>query len=89
MLSQIEIESRFATIGQSEENIIIINNFLSEDVIKILDNFIKEKTNTMTNNFSYLSKKIFKDENLEIISSKIYSDSFRSSNLSDFNGSKL
>ena len=72
MLSQIEIESRFATIGQSEENIIIINNFLSEDVIKILDNFIKEKTNTMTNNFSYLSKKIFKDENSEVF--EIFAD---------------
>ena len=72
MLSQIEIESRFATIGQSEENIIIINNFLSEDVIKILDNFIKEKTNTMTNNFSYLSKKNFKDENSEVF--EIFAD---------------
>lgn len=72
MLSQTEIDSRFEALGQSEENIVIINNFLSEEVLTILDNFIKEKTDEMTNDFSYLSKKNFKDENPEVF--KIFAD---------------
>jgi len=72
MLSQTEIESRFEKLGQSEENIIVINNFLSEEIVDILHNFIKEKNEKITNDFSYLTKKMFKDENSEVF--KIFSD---------------
>jgi hypothetical protein len=66
MLTQTEIESRFEIIGQSKDNIVIIDNFVSKEILYILDNFIKEKTSEMTTDFNYLSKKMFKDESPEV-----------------------
>jgi hypothetical protein len=66
MLTQTEIESRFDIIGQSKDNIVIIDNFVSKEILYILDNFIKEKTSEMTTDFNYLSKKMFKDESPEV-----------------------
>jgi hypothetical protein len=72
MLTQTEIEDRFEIIGQSEDNIVIIDNFLSKETMYILNNFIREKTYGMAEDFNYLSKKMFKDENPEIF--KIFVD---------------
>jgi hypothetical protein len=72
MLSQIEIESRFNIIGKSEDNIVIVDDFLSKEYLHILNSFIKTKPVSKNKDFDYLSKKTFKDENPEVF--KIFVD---------------
>lgn len=72
MLSQIEIENRFNIIGKSEDNILIIDDFLSKEYLDILNHFIKTKSVQMNKDFAYVSKKTFKDESPEVF--KIFVD---------------
>ena len=66
MLSQIEIEDIFDRIGPSEDNIIVIDDFLDKEILSILNDFIKNKTNGIQDDYTFISKKMFKDENVQV-----------------------
>jgi hypothetical protein len=75
MLTREEIEKKFSIMGNSDNNIIVIENFLDKQTTELLDNFLHLQSVESPDSYTFISKKTVEhDKNIFYILDKIEKD---------------